>query len=275
MTAAGSDRVDVRSAIERQVRRRFALPLDAFADAVLERATLHHADRSPLEYIARLCLDDLYLAAACGQGDADAWRECRERYFTYIRDFARRFVHEQAAADVADQVIADLWQRERLAQYDGRSTLKTWLGAVVAHAAINAGKRESRMTPLDPGTMEARSPAIGGAEDEAAHRLFAGLVTRAVEELDPDAKVLLLLYYEQGLTLDEMVNVLGTSKATLSRRLDRLRRGLRAAIEASARQELRVDSAALREQFDFARLAFDLEAALGGSAMEGTRDGAV
>jgi RNA polymerase sigma factor (sigma-70 family) len=275
VTSAGSDRAEIRSAIERQVRRRFAMPLDAFADVVLDRATRHHADRNPLEYIARLCLDDLYLAAACGQGDGDAWRECRERYFSYIRDFAGRFVHERAAADVADQVIADLWQRGRLAQYDGRSTLKTWLGAVVAHAAINAGKRERRMTTLDPGTMDARAGAIGGAEDEDSHRRFATLVTRAVEELEPDAKVLLLLYYEQGLTLDEMVRVLGTSKATLSRRLDRLRRGLRAAIEASARQELRVDSATLREQFDFARLAFDLEAALGGSAMEGTRDGVV
>jgi len=275
VTSAGSDRAEVRSAIERQVRRRFAIPLDAFADVVLERAAAHHGDRNPLEYIFRLCLDDLYLATACGQGDADAWRECRERYFTYIRDFARRFVHERAAADVADQVIADLWQRERLAQYDGRSTLKTWLGAVVAHAAINAGKRERRMTTIDPGTMKARSRVIGGAEDEDTHRLFATLVTRALEELEPDAKVLLLLYYEQGLTLDEMVSVLGTSKATLSRRLDRLRRGLRAAIEASARQELRVDAAALRQEFDFARLAFDLEAALGGSALESKRDGVV
>ena len=271
MTAAGSDCVEVRSAIERQVRRRFAIPLDEFAAGLLERATVHHPDRNPLEYISRLCLDDFYLAAACCQGDGDAWRECRERYFDYIRDFARRFVHDRAAADVADQVIADLWQRGRLATYDGRSTLKTWLGAVVAHAAINAGKRERRMTTLDPGAIEAQARAIGGAEDEDTHRVFATLVTRAVEELEPDAKVLLLLYYEQGLTLDEMVLVLGTSKATLSRRLDRLRRGLRAAIEARALQELRVDSATLREQFDFARLAFDLEAALGGSAMEGKR----
>jgi RNA polymerase sigma factor (sigma-70 family) len=275
VTSGGSDRTEIRSAIERQVRRRFAIPLDAFADVVLERATVHQADRNPLEYISRLCLDDLYLAAACCQGDGDAWQECRERYFSYIRDFARRFVHEGAAADVADQVIADLWQRQRLAQYDGRSTLRTWLGAVVAHAAINAGKRERRMTTLDAGTMEARSQAIGGAEDEHTQRLFATLVTRAVEELEPEAKVLLLLYYEQGLTLDEMVSVLGTSKATLSRRLDRLRQGLRAAIEASALHELRVDAATLREQFDFARLAFDLEAALGGSAMEGKRDGVV
>ena len=99
------------------------------------------------------------------------------------------------------------------------------------------------MTTLDPGTMESRSQSIGGAEDEDTHRRFATLVTRAMGELEPDAKVLLLLYYEQGLTLDEMVSVLGTSKATLSRRLDRLRRGLREAIEASAQQELRVDSA--------------------------------
>lgn len=274
MTVGGADRVPIRSAIEPHVRCRFGISLEAFADVVLERATAQQPDRDPLEYAARLCLDDLYLATACCRGDDDAWRECRERYFGYIRDFAQRFVHERAAADVADQVIADLWQRRRFAQYDGRSTLKTWLGAVVAHAAINAGKVEARMVPLDPDSLAQPPRSTFGAEDDAEHRLFATLVTRAVGALEPDAKLLLLLYYEQGLTLDEMVSVLGSSKATLSRRLDRLRRGLRHAIEAGARQDLGVDAEALRDRLDFARLAFDLETALGRS-MEGKRDGVV
>jgi RNA polymerase sigma factor (sigma-70 family) len=218
---------------------------------------------------------DLELAKACCRGDEDAWREFRERYFSYIRDFAKRFVHERAAADVADQVIADLWQRSRLAQYDGRSTLKTWLGAVVAHAAINAGKVERRTTTLTPRMWERASMTTGAAADAESGRAFTLLVERAIEELTPDSKLLLLLYYEQGLTLDEMANVVGGSKATLSRRLSGVRSALRDAIDANARRELRVDADALRERLDFARLEFDLAAALGGSRMEGKGDGVV
>ena len=213
-------------------------------------------------------MTDLELAKACCRGDDEAWREFRERYFTFIRDFARRFIHERAATDVADQVIADLWQRSRLAHYDGRSTLKTWLGAVVAHAAINAGKVERRTTTLSARTWAPVAEGASAAEDVESGRAFAALVERAIGELTPDNKLLLLLYYEQGLTLDQMANVLGGSKATLSRRLSGLRSALRDAIDANARRELRVDAEVLRERLDFARLEFDLAAALGGAWVE-------
>lgn len=256
------------------MRPRFSLSTDAFARGVIERGALNQPDCSPDDYAGRLCLDDLYLATACAAGDEDAWGEFRERYFSYIRDFSRRFVHERAAADVADQVIADLWQRRRLAQYDGRSTLKTWLGAVVAHAAINAGRLERRMTALDEGTMRARQ-RVASPSDEDAPRVFAALIERAVADLEPEARLLLLLYYEQGLTLDQMGVMLGASKATLSRRLERLRQGLRDSIETRARQELRMNADSLRERLDFSRLEFDLAAALGGGRVKGNDDGAV
>jgi len=250
----------LRARIEREVRSRFSLSAAAFFDLVSERAGARQADRADL----RLCLDDLYLAMSCARGDEEAWREFRERFFSYIRDFARRFVHPRAAADVADQVIADLWQRGRIAQYDGRSTLRTWLGAVVAHAAINAGKVERRTTPFESRMIEGRAPDTGSIEDEEERRLFAGVVRRAVAEVEPEDRLLLQLYYEQGLTLDEMAPIAGASKATLSRRLDRLRRRLRATIEAHTRREMRLDVETLKGGLDFSRLEFDLAAALAG-----------
>ncbi len=208
--------------------------------------------------------DDRQLAAACCEGDEEAWREFRRRYFVYIHDFARRFVNDRAAADVADQVIADLWQRQRLAQYDGRSSLKTWLGAVVAHAALNAGKVERRMTSLDDAAAPPRTVAPS-PQDEETRRLFATLVRQALAQLEPDDKLLLLLYYEQGLTLEQIEGLFGTSKATLSRRLDRLRRRLREAIDTGSRQQLQTPAAALLNGLDLARLDLDLAAALKGN----------
>jgi RNA polymerase sigma-70 factor (ECF subfamily) len=204
---------------------------------------------------------DLELARACCAGDEAAWREFRARYFPFIRDFARRFVHQRAAADVADQVIADLWQRKRLAQFDGRSTLKTWLGAVVAHAAINTGKLERRRVP-PPANAARTQVAVPGPEDEAARAAFGRLLTASIAALDAEARLLLRLYYEQGLTLERIEPLLGASKATLSRRLQAIRRSLREAIASSARG------------LDLSRLEFDLAAALE-AGVKGHRDDAV
>lgn len=273
-----ADRAAVLAAVDRAVRLRFSLSTAAFAELLLERFSRGPAEPDPGGRASRLCLNDLYLAVACSHGDDEAWREFRERYFEYIRAFTKRFVHGRAAADVADDVIADLWQRGRLAQFDGRSTLRTWLGAVAAHAAINAGKVERRVAALEPEAMAQASrgaPSVDTIEDREAHRVFAGLVGHALAELGPEEKLLLLLYYEQKLTLDQMEGVLGASKATLSRRLDRLRQALRHSIETAARRDLRVSAEALRERLDYARLELDLATALGGGSVKGGGRGVV
>jgi RNA polymerase sigma-70 factor len=263
-------RAAVLAAVTRAVKPRFSLSLGQFADLLIERAE-RVAARDPVDYVNRLSLDDLYLATACTTGDEAAWHECRDRYFDYIRNFTRRFVHDRAAADVADEVIADLWSRGRLGRYDGRSGLRTWLGAVAAHAAINTGRIEQRMTPLVPELAErapagARPAPADPAEDRDTHRVFASLVTQALAALEPGDKLLLQLYYEQHLTLDQMEGVLGLSKPTLSRRLDRVRRRIRDAVEVAARRDFKLTGDRLRERLDFARLEFDLSAALGGGA---------
>ena len=275
-----ADRAAILAAIDRLVKVRFALSAEVFADAVIERIPARVPAGDRVSYATQLSLDDLYLATACTHGDEAAWRECESRYFDYIRRFTRRFVNERAAADVADAVIADLWQRQRLAQYNGRSSLITWLGAVAAHSAINAGKIEDRMAPLDPDAVEQLSRGPAGsqpdtAEDVESHRVFAGLIHRALGQLDPEEKLLLLLYYEQRLTLDQMEGVLGASKATLSRRLDRVRKRIRESIETTARERLNLSGDKLRERLDFARLEFDLVTALGGGSVKGGGGGVV
>lgn len=262
----------VLAIVRTSVRQRFTLDLPAMASRIVSRASRLTPRPDPADYARRLSLDDLYLATACAEGDEQAWAEVRARYFSYIREFAHRFLHDRAAVDVADQVIADLWQRQRLAQYDGRSSLKTWLGAVVAHAAINAGKIERRRAPLDAASLAPRL-RVAGAEDAETRQLFTGLVRSAIAALDSESRLLLLFYYEQALTLDEMQRLLGSSKATLSRRLDAVRRAVRASIETRA-CALGIDADHLRERLDFSRLEFDLASALKGP-VKGRPDDAV
>lgn len=250
----------VETEIARRVRFRFSLSASEFGSRVRELGL----------DAARLCLDDLYLASACARGDDQAWRELSDRHFEFMRDFARRFLPAAVARDLADEVIAELWSRGRLGQYEGRSTLRTWLGAVVAHSALNCRKAMNRMR--SPGSTQAGSidetipaPDTTNSADEEAARLLHEMLSEAVKVLPPEERLLLQLYYEQGMTLDQLSATLGASSATISRRLKRTREGLRAAIETLSRGRTGESAETLRAGLDLGRIELDLGKLFGGA----------
>ncbi len=248
----------VLSLITERARVRFALTADGFADHLLDL-------EGPLD---KLTLDDLYLATACASGDERAWKEFGDRYFGFIRDFARRYLPQTEAAELADEVIVDLWQRKKLGRYLGRSALKTWLGAVVAHAALNVLKsHRSTAATGDDGVAERRRGAEVAPEDAAAiveASAFARLASEALSTLPAEDKLLVLLHYEQGLTLDKIGVAIHLSKTVVSRRLKRVREALRQAMESIAQQRWGTSAEALRQGIDLSRMELDLERLLGG-----------
>ena len=178
---------------------------------------------------------DLALARACAGSEEAAWETFGRTYFGFIRAFAARLLPDAAAADLADQVIADLWQRGKIARFEGRSSLKTWLAAVVAHAAANARERDRRLVPLDAGSERGMFPAAEPRETVPPGRQrLAELLAEAMTPLPPRDRLLLLFYYEQGLTLDKIGPLMRRSKAALSRHLKRVVAGLRRELDARA-----------------------------------------
>lgn len=256
-------RAGLLTIIEARVDLRFDVTAAGLADHVAELAAV--AGVRPVDHAVRIALSDLYLATACEANDNRAWVECEARYFGFIRSFARRFLPDAAARDLADQIIADLWQRRKIGRFAGRSTLKTWLGAVVAHAAINARTASAGVVALEAAGLrgyDGRPPRPNGPEDADTGRVLSDLVTRAVAGLRPDEKLLLQLYYEQGLTLDQMERAVHTSKATLSRRLKKIRENLKEAVDDLAGRSYGVSAASLRERLALDRLELDLSCLL-------------
>ncbi|HTO87967.1 MAG TPA: sigma-70 family RNA polymerase sigma factor [Thermoanaerobaculia bacterium] len=238
--------------IERRVRRRFDVDPAGLESRVREAVA---SGTRP----DRLALDDLYLAAACAAGEEAAWEELSRRHFPFIRDFAMRCTRrDPPASDVAERVIADLWQRAKIRQFGGRSSLRTWLGTLVAHAASNALAAMRRDRPLEDAGEPSRAP---DGEDRDLSAL-ARATAAALQALDADARLLLLLYYEQSLTLEQISPMLGVSKATLSRRLAEVRSRLRQEIATREKEETGADASTTGGPVDFGRVDFDLSALL-------------
>jgi RNA polymerase sigma-70 factor (ECF subfamily) len=250
--------------LRRRVRFRFAVTIEAFADVVVAvlRAEPDGAGTDE-ERAAGLSLEDLYLAASCAAGDERAWDEWLRSYRAFMVGFAARIVSHTEAQDLVDGVIADLWQRRKLARYKGRSSLRTWLGAVVAHAAISvrrgAGERLRSEDPVPEAPAPGRDVDPGVTSE--AGRLLETVLSDAIGLLEVDDRLLLLMYYEQGLTLDAIARVFGGSKSTLSRRLAHARDAIRTTAASLARSRYGEELAALRGGVDAGQFEFDLRRA--------------
>jgi RNA polymerase sigma-70 factor, ECF subfamily len=252
-----------RALIVEHVRLRFALDVESFLTRALEVARAHApAGVAPSAYLTRLSLDDLYLASACAAGDEAAWTECVATHRDFIHRFAHRVLAEPAASDLADGVIADLWQCRKIARYEGRSTLRTWLGTVVSHAAVNAAAA-SQVRQRREGEAPGARAADPESDLDGARRSseLARLLAESIAGQPAQDRLLVLLYYEQGLTLEAIGSVMGLSKAAVSRRLKRIREALLEAADTLARRRLGTSARSLVDGLQLSMVDLDLRAA--------------
>src|SRR5437773_4510194 len=179
----------------------FAEALDASVDRALgaRAPTKRELDRC----LASLHLEDLALACACAAGDEGAWehfiREQRPRLYRA----ADALAPGGRARELADSLYGELYGlddrgkgRQSLFRYfHGRSSLATWLRAVLAQRHVDRLRAQRRLEPLlddDEGCYEsardgARSGA-GAAEPAVVDRsrylaLLGGALGRAVGRL--------------------------------------------------------------------------------------------
>lgn len=274
-----------RAFAERQYRRsgaeRWGLAVEELAAALERSAAGRFGGRTPSEaeaeqYFESLHLEDLALACACAKGGEAPWEHFVREFRPVLIRVAGRGQQPDAAQDVADAIHAELYglderagvRRSLFDYYHGRSSLAGWLRAVVAQRLVDRARSARRFEPLPD---DARAPeAVAAPEFELApdRRRCLELTRRslagALAALESRDRLRLSLYYAQGMRLAAIGRVLGESEATASRKLERTRSGLRAAIEARLRDAGHLTEAQIDECFEHARTdpAFDLARAL-------------
>ena len=209
------------------------------------------------EFVDKLQADDLCLIVACEHGDQRAWDDLVERFSPTVRSAARgASSNEEAAEDLAQSIWAELHGLRRgadgqptgkLAYYSGRGSLAGWLRAVVAQLAIDQHRKQSRLVQTEEDSdfdrmiqgntqreWSDRDP-IANPEHETSRKFAAGqmqqALTHAVQDLAAEDRLLVKLYYFDGLRLKEAGAVLGVHEATASRRLTRIHAELKREVE--------------------------------------------
>ena len=243
-------RVDPRLAerLHREAKgARWRVPAGRFTQALESSAERAFAGRSPdpheiERYLASLHLEDLALACACAEGDEDAWEHFVLEQRPPLYRAADALEPGGGARDLADSLYADLFglgsragERQSLFRYfHGRSSLTTWLRAVLAQRYVDRLRTDRRLEALpdedSPSALPA--PALPLEPDRDRYLLLIRrALERAVATLSARDRLRLACYYAQELTLAQTGRMLGEHEATVSRQLARARRAIRDAVK--------------------------------------------
>ena len=176
---------------------------------------------------------DADLVAALRRGDRRAVLEgLMDRYRQKVMHLAVSIVRDPVLAeDLAQTTFVKVWQA--LPKFDGRAAISTWLYTIARNTCLTAITRERRMVPLadfaevadddgDPmvfGTSQAGAETAGQAAAEYD-------VAKLLEQLPEPYRRVVVLFYLEDRTCEEVGELLsmptGTVKALLHRGRKRL-----------------------------------------------------
>jgi RNA polymerase sigma-70 factor (ECF subfamily) len=189
--------------------------------------------------------------------DEAAFTELIHRYHGYLLPLADFFVSNPA---VAEEVVQDAWLAvlNGIDRFEERSSFRTWISRIVMNIARTRGVRESRMVPFSefaddeihqPDTAVDPARFRDAADDYPDHwsvaprtwnadpeKQLLNAETRevlelAIESLPEVQRLVLTMRDVQGLTTDEVCNVLDISETNQRVLLHRARSKMRGILE--------------------------------------------
>lgn len=163
---------------------------------------------------------DERVVEACQQGDRDAFRLLFEAYKDKVYSISLYYFRgdEPTARDITQQVFLKLITK--IEQFRRNSEFTTWLYRMVVNACLDEHRGRRRFLPFGEGRLP-HALEKRGQEASYARLEISEAVRDAIGELKPKLRLPILLKYVEGLSYEEMAQVLNCSKGTVASRLNR------------------------------------------------------
>jgi RNA polymerase sigma-70 factor (ECF subfamily) len=185
------------------------------------------------------------LVRRCAGGDPDAWRRLLDQYGKLVAHAVRHTflrVLKQADSAQVDDAIQAVWLGlcadgcRRLRNFEGKSALSTWLTVCATRKALDCLRTERRKGSLRQVRLDGEDrdlvKELASPEREEEYSLDEIFhLHEAMEKLDPDDKLILKLYYLDGLSYRSIADTMGVAPNTVSSYLLRARDKLKRCIK--------------------------------------------
>lgn len=194
-------------------------------------------------------MQELEWIRAAAAGDQHAFAHLVAKYQTPVYNLVLRTVqHAHDAMDLTQETFVRAWRG--LPQFRAQAQFSTWLYRLASNVCIDflrAQQHRSVVCLSEMGeegqTWEMPDPAPG-PESSLLRQEHAQQLRRALAQLRPEQRQILTLRAMQGLSYQQIAQVLGLREGTVKSRLARAREQLRVKMQAEGNE---IDFAASKE----------------------------
>lgn len=183
--------------------------------------------------------EDLVLVERFKDGDMSAFDQLVRKYQKSVLNLVYRFTGDSnRAEDLAQEVFVRIFRA--LGGFEAKAKFFTYLYKVTLNLCLKEREREQRRRTysLDENVHEDESRTreiedpLGSAEAEVERRDTARIVREAVMSLPEEQRTAVILHRYQGLSYEEMAEVLEISLPAVKSRLHRAKLSLRDRLES-------------------------------------------
>ena len=163
---------------------------------------------------------------------AAEFRTLFDQQVDFVWRVLRRYgVPDRELEDVCQEVFLIVFRK--LGEFEGRSTLRTWIYSIAARVALVSRrkayvKRELLESPVDEPRTEANQ------EELATQRRALTLVDEVLSAMDPEKREAFVLYELEGMSVAEVAAAVGVPENTALYRLHRAREELAQRLKRAA-----------------------------------------
>jgi len=181
--------------------------------------------------------DNIYITKVL-EGDRNAFAYLVDKYKTMVYSLALRLVKDREEAEEISQ-DAFIKAYQSLSSFKGKAKFSSWLYRIVYNTAISKLRQQpagrvSLDEPNIPDTLylESKENYDTLSADERKKYL-----EKALDSLDSDEKMLVILYYYEEQDLDEIASIAGLTKTNTKVKLFRARKKMLTVLQSYLKEE--------------------------------------
>jgi RNA polymerase sigma-70 factor (ECF subfamily) len=161
------------------------------------------------------------LIESCRRGDPEAFRALFEMYKDRVYSVALRYSGDATLAqDIAQETFVKLFST--IGSFRGDSRFESWLYRLIVNSCFDHKRRTRRLMPLFDGLRSVLRTPSASALDEMLRNETSVQLKSVIASLPPDQRMVIVLRYTQGLSYDEIAEIMGCSAGTVGSRLNRV-----------------------------------------------------